>query len=271
MPTPIVSLSSLALRSPSAEVCVCLGSFEQGTIFLPGEQHWTQLAGLKPHLGGVKKLCKPSLNVRTPLHLFWRDKSVFHSSVFCSWLQFLTIHLPVISSIPEPYSSTQPEGHILTLLRQGQRRSKSCFLDQKQVLGCWMALALCIASLLLPEPFSHFVAMDNPPKPASSFHLLINSGQCRNTVDSTGNICPNYREKTHFNKHLIYVGNYGNKVLAKQQCDFIGISLKLLPRVQYNRVIMCLQDCWVRGRFTLFPAAEHRGVCRFLSFPWSPV
>lgn len=123
----------------------------------------------------MKKLCKTSLNIRTPLHLFSRDRSVSWTNTFCSWLQFLTIYLPVIFSIPEPYSLTQPER--LTLFRQGQRRSKSCFLSQSQVLGCWLALALCIASstLLLHEVFSHFIAMDNPPKSVSSFHLLCSS------------------------------------------------------------------------------------------------
>lgn len=68
-----------------------------------------------------------------------------------------------------------------------QRGNKSFFPDQRQVgLVCWLALALCIAfpTLLLHkvshlcevQGFSHFISMDNHPKPASSFHLL-----CSNT------------------------------------------------------------------------------------------
>lgn len=177
MPTSVVSLSSLALGSLGAE-CVCAWTAHPKQL--------RERNHLAVRWAALNTACRTEISARGSEEAVWdilKCKDTL-TSVLKGWkddphkhlLFIAAIHLPVIPSIPEPYSYTQPQRQILTLFRQGQSRSKSCFLDQKQVLGCSMALALCIASLLPHVLSSHFVAMDNPPKPASSFHL-----PCSNT------------------------------------------------------------------------------------------
>lgn len=167
---------------------------QQGTALMSGEQHWAQLARLRLQLGGVKRLCKTSLGVRTPLHLCWRDRSVSHTDTFCSWLQVLTF----------TFLSLPPS---LSLIPTVSQESTSCLCSGRvrggagaaSLTKCKFGAAgwhcLCVLHPWCSRSSSHilllWITLQRQLVPSTFCVAILNSGQCGNSVDATGNICPN--------------------------------------------------------------------------------